>query len=110
MPTPVTPHGWDRFPGLRFGHKVGSAGRGKIQLAVRRAFVAAGTSTLTTSVVFDYALARHRNDGWRRRHRWSVVRVLLGIADRVGRADTPGRPWLWRLKKSAADALSAPSD
>ena len=33
-------------PGLRFG--TGSAGRGRIQLAVRRAFAAAGTSTLTT--------------------------------------------------------------
>ena len=106
---PDAPHGWDRYPGLRFG--TGSAGRGRIQLAVKRAFAAAATTTLTTSDVFDYALARHRSDGWRRRHRWSVVRVLRAIADRVGRADTPGRPSLWRLKASSvADAISAPSD
>ena len=53
---PDAPHGWDRYPGLRFG--TGSAGRGRIQLAVKRAFAAAGTTTLTTSDVFDYALAR----------------------------------------------------
>ena len=45
------------------------------------------TSTLTTSDVFDYA---RRQDQWRRRHRWSVVRVLRAMCDRVGRADTRG--------------------
>ena len=45
-PLRVAPQGWDGYPGLRFG--TGSAGRGRIQLAVRRAFAAAGTSTLTT--------------------------------------------------------------
>jgi hypothetical protein len=53
-----------------------SCAGGRIQLAVKRAFAPAGTSTLTTSDVFDYALARHRQDRWRRQHRWSVVRVL----------------------------------
>jgi hypothetical protein len=38
------------------------SGRGQARLRGRR-------TTLTTSNVFDYALARHHNDRWRRRHR-----------------------------------------
>src|SRR6476469_3339219 len=92
-------HGWDRYPNLRWpGPSSWAKGRGRIQLAVKRAFTAAGTSTLTTSDVFDYALARHRQDQWRRRHRGSVVRVLSQVADRVGRLNAPGRPWIWRLR------------
>jgi hypothetical protein len=30
--------------------------------------------------------------------RWSVHRILRQIAEPIGRADTIGRPWLWRLK------------
>jgi hypothetical protein len=30
--------------------------------------------------------------------RWSIVRILRQIAEPIGRADTIGRPWLWRLK------------
>jgi hypothetical protein len=102
--------GWSAYPGLRFpGHTAGSRGRGRIQLAVKRAFTAAGTSTLTTSDVFDYALVRVRGEGWRRRHRWSVVRVLQQVADRV-RKVPPHGAWLWRLKTPAADILSAPPD
>jgi hypothetical protein len=76
---------------------------------VKRAFAAAGTTTLTTSDVFDYALARHRNDGWRRRHRWSVVRVLRQMCDPIGRDRRHGAI-IWRLKTPAADTPSAPSD
>jgi hypothetical protein len=65
---------------------------------VRRAFLAAGTTTLTTSQVFDWTLV-DRHAHWKRRQRWSVIYVLQQIADRVGRADTPGKPWLWRLKQ-----------
>jgi len=76
---------------------------------VKRAVAAAGTTTLTTSDVFDYALARHRNDGWRRRHRWSVVRVPRQMCDPIGRDRCHGAI-IWRLKTPAADTPSAPSD
>jgi len=33
-----------------------------------------------------------------RLQRLSVQRALRGLCDRVGRASTPGKPWLWRLK------------
>jgi hypothetical protein len=41
--------------------------------------------------------------------RWSIVRILEQVAVRVGRAETIGRPWLWRLKTPAARS-SAPPD
>jgi hypothetical protein len=31
--------------------------------------------------------------------RWSVLRILRVIAEPVGRAETIGRPWLWRLRE-----------
>jgi hypothetical protein len=81
-------------------------GRGRIQIQVKRAFVAAGGDTLSSSEVFDWVFARARRVSWRRRQRWSVVRVLRQIADPVGRAGTRGRPWLWRLKPDRAQAES----
>ena len=90
------PHAWIRFPALRLGHMVGNRGRGRIQLAVRRAFI--GHDILTTSQVFDWCFVRDRKVSWKRRHRWSVVRVLDQVAERVGRAPTIGRPILWRLR------------
>jgi hypothetical protein len=79
-----------------------------LQVQIRRAFL--GHHLLSSSQVYDYALARVRGDTWRRRHRWSVIRVLRQIAEPIGRAPTIGRPWLWRLKTPGADISSAPSD
>ena len=107
---PDAPHAWARFPGLRFGHMVGNRGRGRIQLAVQRAFIASPTDVLSTTQVFEFALVRVRRDRWRQRNRWSVVRALDQVADRVGRSRGPGRPWLWRVKATAADIRSALSD
>jgi hypothetical protein len=76
---------------------VTNKGRGRLQVQIRRAFV--GHCLLSSSQVYDYALARVRGDAWRRRHRWSVIRILRQLCHRVGRADTIGRPWLWRLKE-----------
>jgi hypothetical protein len=69
-----------------------------LQVQIRRAFV--GHRLRTSSQVYDYALARVRGDFWRRRHRWSVHRILRQLCDRVCRAPTIGRPWLWRLRNS----------
>jgi hypothetical protein len=73
-----------------------------VKVQVRRAFV--GHTIRSTSQVFDYALVRVRQDDWRRRQRWSVVRVLREVAEPVGRAPTIGRPWLWKLKPESVDA------
>ena len=62
------PHGWDPYPnlvGLAYlpGQKDAAAFRSRSSAPSRP------PDTLTTSNVFDYALARHHNDRWRRRHR-----------------------------------------
>jgi hypothetical protein len=88
-------HGWDRYPNLRLGMG-GAKGKGRLQKLVARAFI--GHDILTTSQVFDWCFARDRKVSWKRRHRWSVVRVLDQVADRIGRAPTIGRPILWRLR------------
>ena len=52
-----------------------------------RAFLSAGDVVLSTTEVFDFTFAQDRH-GWRRRHRWSVIRVLDRLCHRVGRAPT----------------------
>jgi hypothetical protein len=88
--------GWSAYPNLRLRPHAPNKGRGRLQVQIRRAFV--GHCLLSSSQVFDYALVRVRGDFWRRRHRWSVHRILRQIAEPIGRAPTIGRPWLWRLK------------
>jgi hypothetical protein len=96
----AAPLKWPNHPNLRLRPARPAAGNGRIQVAVRRAFVAADSDTLSSSEVFDWALARVRRDGWRRRHRWSVIVALRQVAEPIGRARTIGRPWLWRLRNS----------
>jgi hypothetical protein len=55
---------------------------------VGRAFLSAGDVVLSTTEVFDFTFARTRRVHWRRRHRWSVIRVLDRLCHRVGRAPT----------------------
>jgi hypothetical protein len=102
------PHGWDRYPSLRKG-PAASSREGRIQRQVRRAFAAAGTNTITTSVAYDYALAERRHDEWRMMERCSVLRALDQVADRVGKDPRYGAI-IWRLRSPVADAPSAPSD
>jgi hypothetical protein len=90
--------GWDRWPSLRLG-PAASSRRGRIQRGIQRAFMVSGTTTLSTSAIYDWTM-RDRNTGWQRMQRRSVWRALHQVADRVGRADTPGKPWIWRLRNS----------
>ena len=73
-----------------------NAGRGRIQKGVRRAFLVAGTSTLTTSQVYEWTLLKRTQ-----RHRHSVWRVLRQIAEI--RRVPPYGAWLWRLKSPVAE-------
>ena len=69
----------------------------------------AGGNELTSSQVYDWAYARNRRrPNQCRRH--SVRRILLQIAEPIGRAPTIGRPWIWRLKTPVAEAVSATPD
>lgn len=91
-------------------------GRGRIQVQIRRAYVAAGRDTLDTGEIYAWVFPLTQREYWRWRHRTTAWRELRRIADQVGRASTPGRPWLWRLKDPAAyfgesaEAISADSD
>jgi len=100
--------GWDYFPNLRLRPHAPAAGRGRLQRQIARAFHAHGP-VLTSSDVYRWC------ERWQAREfgqweRWSIVRILDVVTDRIGRADTPGRPCLWRLRAPAAEEPSAPSD
>jgi hypothetical protein len=71
--------------------------RGRLQVAVRRAFLVSPLPS--TSEVYDRAYARHRAAGKRLggNERWSVLRVLRAIAVPI-RKLPPHGAWLWRLK------------
>jgi hypothetical protein len=88
---------WPGHPNLRLRPYSPNKGRGRIQRAVRRAFLLHGPE-ITTSQAFDFALVRVRHDNWRRRERWSVIYALRQVADPVRRVPPYGA-WLWRLKE-----------
>ena len=75
-----------------------AAGRGRLQVQIRRAFVV--REVLTSSEIYDSCYARRRMLGQQidRPYRWSVVRILREIADPIGRTKPHGA-WLWRLKE-----------
>src|SRR5262249_51702299 len=67
-----------------------------------RAFEACGPR-LSASLVYDWARRwqrRHDEKRINQRERYSIVRVLMTMAVRDGRAGTRGRPWLWRRIES----------
>jgi hypothetical protein len=68
-----------------------------------RAFSVGGT-VLSSTKVYDWCFPRDRSRARSQAARWSVRRVLREIADPIGRAETRGRPWLWRLKTPAAES------
>jgi hypothetical protein len=89
--------GWIAHPNLQRRPHAPAAGRGRLQVQIRRAFV--GHRLRTSSQIYDWAYARNRRrPNQCRRH--SVRRILLQIAEPIGRAPTIGRPWLWRLRDS----------
>jgi hypothetical protein len=91
-----------RLQNLRRRPPAPAKGRGRIQRQVRRAFEACGPR-LSASLVYDWARRwqrRHDEKRINQRERYSIVRVLITMAVRDGRAGTRGRPWLWRRIES----------
>jgi hypothetical protein len=66
-----------------------------------RAFIATGSAVLPSTVVYDWTNVRQRR--MTGNLRWSVIRVLRKIAVPMGRADTIGRPILWRLRNGDSE-------
>jgi hypothetical protein len=98
----VMDEGWSTYPNLRMGaNSSRNRGRGRLQVQVRRAFLAAGSDELTTSQVYDYALPRVRADLWRQMQRCSACarlakrkppRALARKPGGAGRLAQPGQP------------------
>jgi hypothetical protein len=95
--SPDAPHGWAAHPNLQRGaNSSRNKGKGRLQVQVRRAFL--DHPFRSTSEIYDWCYARDRSRARSEAMRWSVRRILDATCARVGRADTPGRPWLWRLR------------
>jgi hypothetical protein len=88
---------WTGYPNLRRRPPRPAEMRGRLQRAVLRAFIASDASELSTTALADWAYARSRR-GLSSGEYWSLRRVCRQLCERVGRAPTIGRPWLWRLK------------
>jgi hypothetical protein len=73
-----------------------------MQRAVRRAFLVHGP-VASSSQIYDWVFPQKRKLTQLRRH--GVWRILRKVAVQIGRAETIGRPWLWRLK---VDEQAAP--
>jgi hypothetical protein len=97
---------WRGHPNLQHRPHAPARGRGRLQVQIRRAFVAAGVDTLPASAVYDWCYAKRRLMHGKRLtlpHRHSVWRILVTIADPVGRGTSIGRPILWRLRDRPED-------
>jgi hypothetical protein len=90
------PQGWQRHPNLQLRPHAPNKGRGRLQRQIARAFIE--QPYRSTSEVYDWCYARDRSRTRSEAMRWSVRRILDATCDRIGRANTPGRPWIWRLR------------
>src|SRR6516164_9122567 len=77
-------------------------GAGRVQTQCRRCFYAfEGVISTSDAISWAYPWAERRANGLN----VSARRALVSIgAQRVGRASTIGRPWLWRLPSMQHDA------
>jgi hypothetical protein len=89
----------ENYPNLLLGPRSPNKGRGRLQTQINRCFVVFGPE-VTSSRLYDWCYARNPRVRQSRGHRWSAYRILVEIAEPVGRAPTIGRPWIWRLRNS----------
>jgi hypothetical protein len=102
----MSPHGRAAYPNLLLVPRAPAAGRGRLQRQVRRAFMVYGPE-LPASTIYEWCKSWPQTlDGRHlgRAHRWSIVRILETVADRVARSGGHGRPWIWRLRNSQLHA------
>ena len=102
-PTRV-PNGWRDYPNLRLRPARPAASRGRVQVLVRRCFLIHGPELSATTLYEWCRRWQRRHDGKRinQRERWSIVRALRVMCDRLDRAPTIGRPWCYRIKPEFA--------
>jgi hypothetical protein len=94
---------WPHHPNLRKKPHAPSKGRGPVQRAIRRVFMASGAEVLNSTEIYDWAHGRRRF-GRRKSMPFGIysrtLRTLRAMCEPVGRAPTRGSPWLWRLRDS----------
>jgi hypothetical protein len=73
-------------------------GNGKVQRMARRALLALGAANTSEILTWTCSGKLHRGERLANHDNRAARRALDRIADRVGRAATIGRPWIWRLK------------
>jgi hypothetical protein len=89
---------WADHRNLRLRPSKPALGRGRLQVQVRRAFITADAPALSVSEIYDWCYARRRlllGKPLTTRHRYSVWRILVTIADPIERVPPHGA-WLWR--------------
>src|SRR5262245_29384599 len=108
LETPAEPNPkWAGHRNLRKRPAKPALDRGRLQRAARRAFIAEGDQ-LSTTTILDWVYVRRRHAPLSPGLYHALHRALESIgAKRIGRAETIGRPWLWRLR---ADISSATHD
>src|SRR3984893_15104136 len=74
---------WQHHPNLRRRPHAPNKGRGRLQRAIARALLAAGSDTLSSTAVYDWCFARDR-------HRPLGVAPLFRLADPAGGRDAGG--------------------
>jgi hypothetical protein len=84
---------WQRYPNLASRPARPALNNGPVQRRARRALLALGEASTSEVSLWVHRLPTPARTGYTRR-------VLLRMAERVGRAPTIGRPWLWRLRDS----------
>jgi hypothetical protein len=99
--TPLTKRA--NYPNLLLVPPAPARGRGRLQRQINRCFVVFGPEVSSTRL-YDWCYARNPRARQSRGHRWSAYRILVEIAEPVGRAQTIGHPWIWRLRNSQLPA------
>jgi hypothetical protein len=91
---------WEHYPNLRRRPYAPAKNRGRVQVRIRRAFLASGAEVLPSSAIYNWAHVRRRlgrrktlPDGVYSR----TLRTLRAMCEPIERVPPYGA-WLWRLK------------
>jgi hypothetical protein len=93
---------WERFPNLRKKPRAPAQNRGRVQRAIKRAFIASGAEVLSSSEIYSWTHPRLRlgRKSMPLGIYWGTLQALRRVCEPVGRsASTSGAPILWRLKQ-----------
>jgi len=104
-PTEIAIMKWSDCPNLRLRPHSPNKGRGRLQVQIRRAWIASGATELSSEKIYDWCYTRRRTLGGKpitTRHRYSVWRVLKAMgATPIGRVG-PHHATLWKLPDEVA--------